>query len=258
MEQNITNMRTNKGTSWSQNQHLRAAAISIALVVFLFAFRPFGLTIDSAKEALVLMGIAPLNFLIITITHALPIREPRWQGLVSFGSLLAGNTAYIIAWSQDSQIIQTGIAVALVVSLVASIIYLWNRGRLPEQALDRPASIDDLTGTSFTLSGDGDQEILKMAANELLFMRANGNYVVVHYLKDRAPTTAMLRSSLARMAAQVPGNHIVQSHRSHFVNLTVARQIVRSKGRTLIEFDDGQRAPISRTFRQNVLDAISA
>jgi DNA-binding LytR/AlgR family response regulator len=258
VEKNNTGDKTRAENGWWAYQPLRAAAVSIALVVFLFAFRPFGLTLSSVEDALVLLGLAPLNFLIISVIHALPIREGRWRAAAAFGCLVIGNTAYVAAWSQNSRALDTGLSVTLVVALTASIIFLWNRGQVPVQEFDRPDTDDGLVGAPFTLSGESDQEILRLTSNELLFMRANGNYVVVHYLRDHVSATSMLRSSLAGLAAQVPGGQVVQCHRSHFVNLAVARRIVRSKGRTLIEFDGGQHVPVSRTFRQDVVKAISA
>ncbi len=236
---------------------MRSAAIATGVVVFLFAFRPFGLTTDSAADALVLLGVAPLNFLIMLGIHALPLRREPWRTVVAIGCLVVGNTAYLAALSQSVPAFEIGLAVALVVGLTASIVFLWNRGNIPEQELhERDVNVAP-GGRPITLSGESDQEILQLAPDELLFMSANGNYVDVHYRKGDDAAKSMLRGSLAGLAAQVPGKLLVQCHRSHFVNLAVARRIVRAKGRTLIEFDGSGRVPVSRMFRQDVLKAIS-
>ena len=237
---------------------MRSAIISTGVVVFLFAFRPFGLAIDSVADMLVLLGVAPLNFLIMLGIHAVPLRKEPGRTVVALGCLVVGNTAYLAAWSQSTRVLETSFAVALVVGLTAVIVFLWNRGRIPEQGIDERHIRATTRGGPITLSGEGDQEILRLAPDELLFMSANGNYVEVHYRKGNGAAKSMLRSSLAGLAAQVPGNLMVQCHRSYFVNLVAARRIVRSKGRTLIEFDGGERVPVSRKFRQNVLEALSA
>ena len=72
---------------------LRAAAVSIGVVLFLFAFRPFGLTVDSAAEVLVLPGVAPINFLLMLMIHALPLRAEPWRAVVAIGILVVGTTA---------------------------------------------------------------------------------------------------------------------------------------------------------------------
>lgn len=257
VQDKASNKMTAKNASRSYRP-IRSAIISIGVVVFLFAFRPFGLAIDSVADMLVLLGVAPLNFLIMLGIHAFPLRKEPGRTVVALGCLVVGNTAYLAAWSQSTRALETGFAVALVVGLTAVIVFLWNRGRIPEQGFDERHIHAATGGGPITLSGESDQEILQLAPDELLFMSANGNYVDVHYRKGNGAAKSMLRRSLAGLAAQVPGTLMVQCHRSYFVNLVAARRIVRSKGRTLIEFDGGERVPVSRKFRQNVLEALSA
>ena len=235
---------------------VRSAAIATGVVVFLFAFRPFGLATDSATDALVLLGFAPLNFLIMLGIHVLPLRKEPWRTVVALGCLGVANTAYLAAWSQNIRAVDIGLSVVLVVGLTVSVVFLWNRGRIPEQELDERDVHVAAGGRPITLSGGSEKEILQLAPDELLFISANGNYVDVHYRKGDEMAKSMLRSSLVGLAAQVPENLLVQCHRSHFVNLAVARRIVRAKGRTLIEFDGSERVPVSRMFRQDVLTAI--
>ncbi len=206
---------------------------------------------------MVLLGVAPLNFLIMLGIHALPFSKEPWRTVVAVGFLIIGNSVYLAAWSQSVRALEMSLAVALMVGLTASIVYLWNRGNVPEQEFDERDIHSATARGPITLSGESDQEILQLAPDELLFMSANGNYVDVHYRKSDDEGKSMLRSSLAGLAAQVPGKLLVQCHRSHFVNLGVARRIVRAKGRTLIEFDGSERVPVSRMFRQDVIKAIS-
>jgi hypothetical protein len=232
---------------------MRYAGTSLGVVAFLFVFRPFGMTLDSVAEVLVLLGVAPVCFVIMLFVHALPLPR-KWRLVVGPACLIFGITAYLAAWSQGAGVFEKGLAVALTAGLVSAVVYLWNRGNIPEQELARR---NVGVAAAYTLSGDNDQEVLQLAPDELLFISAAGNYVDVHYRKGGGSARSMLRGSLARLAAQVPGNALVQCHRSHFVNLAAARRIVRSRGRTLIEFDGGARVPVSRGFRKDVVDAIS-
>jgi len=235
----------------------RSAAVAIGVVVFLFVFRPFGLTVDSVAEALMLLAIAPLNILIMFGIHILTFRLKSWRTAFALFCLLVGNTAYLAVWSQSARALEIGFSVALVVGMTAVIVTLWNRGRIPEQELLDSEHLDSEGHEPVTLTGDGAQEVMRLTPGEILFMSASGNYVDVHYRSSEGVTTSMFRSSLARLASQVPGNLMIQCHRSYFVNLSAARRIVRSKGRTLVEFDQGQRVPVSRKFRQDVLREIS-
>jgi len=256
----LDNADTKTQTKKSRNTQrlLRSAVASIGVTAFLFLFRPFGLAIDSMTEALVLLGVAPTSFLLMLIIHALPLRKQPWRTVLALGILVVGNTLYLAAWSERAYSFETPLAVALVVALTATIVFLWNRGRIPEQEIDIGNSRDEASASSVIFAGDGEQEILQLAPSELLFLKANGNYVDVHYLQDGLPAKSMLRGSLARLAGQVPEDLLIQCHRSYFVNLSVARRIVRAKGRTFIEFDAGDQLPVSRMFKQDVLRAISA
>lgn len=236
----------------------RSAVVAIGVTVFLFVFRPFGLTVDSAAEVLVLLGVAPLNLLIMFGIHFMPFRLKSWQTVFALCCLLVGNTAYLAVWSQSARALEIGFSVALVVGLTAMIVTLWNRGRIPEQELPGSDNLALERHEPVTLTGNGAQEVLRLTPGEILFMSANGNYVDVHYRSSEGATTAMLRSPLARLASQVPGNLMIQCHRSYFVNLSAARRIVRSRGRTLVEFDQGERVPVSRKFRPDILREISA
>lgn len=236
----------------------RAAVTAVGVVAFLFLFRPFGLEIDSLAEILVLLGVAPVSFGLMLALHASPIHSPMWQRVSAAGVLVIGITFYLSIWSQPSRIPEIGVATALVVAVAGLIVHLWNRGRIPEQEIDHSSAHADSLAESVVLLGDGEQEILRLSPHELMFMEASGNYVNVHYLSESRPARALLRSSLSRLAAQVSGLPMVQCHRSYFVNMTAARRIVRDKGRTLIEFDSGERVPVSRKYKQQILDVILA
>jgi len=239
-------------------QLMRASAVALGVVAFLFLFRPFGLTIDSATDAFVLLGFAPLNLLIMFGVHSVPIRIESWRTVVALCSLLIGNTGYLAIWSQSTQAVPIGLSVALVVGMTVAILTLWNRGRIPEQELPDRRNDAPVHEEIITLTGAGADEIVRLAPEEILFMSANGNYVDLHYRTSKGVEKTMLRTPLTRLVAQVSGNLMIQCHRSHFVNLSAARRIVRSKGRTLIEFDQGERIPVSRKFRQRVRAEISA
>lgn len=227
------------------------------MVVFLFVFQPFGLAVNSLADALVLLGLMPVNLMIMLGMHALSFDKGPRRTVFALSLLVIGNTLYLMTWSQNGALLKILLAVIPVVGLVSLIAYLWNRGRIPEQDIVLGNEDIETHANPIVLYGDGEQEILRLAPGELLFMKANGNYVDVHYLRNSLPAKSMLRSSLVRLTAQVPGNRLVQCHRSYFFNLASAKRIIRAKGRTLIELDSGERIPVSRMFRQGVLSAIS-
>ncbi|MGI6222165.1 MAG: LytTR family DNA-binding domain-containing protein [Prevotella sp.] len=60
---------------------------------------------------------------------------------------------------------------------------------------------------------------LTIPINDFLYAEVQKNDVTVHYMKDGAPTTAVIRSTLANVKADLDYENILQCHRSFLVNV---------------------------------------
>ena len=241
----------------SQFGALRAAGFATAITLFLLVFRPFDLSIDSLADVLVVSGIAPLSFVVMYAIHRVPISIGRVRAVVGALFLVAANSAYLVFWSRSGFSVTIVVEVTLVAGLAMVMIGMWNRERTRYEALDNKAGDLPLERISIVLRGENDRDILHLAPEELTYLSADGNYVDVHYLKNGEPAVALLRSSLSGLVGQLQQITLTQCHRSYFVNLAAIHRIVSKRGRHEIEFDHGDRVPISRTYKDSVYRAVT-
>jgi hypothetical protein len=124
----------------------------------------------------------------------------------------------------------------------------WGGLLLPKQPLaqlrsspspsPKPAAIDEI------LSVKSGKEQVLLAVTDIIRLEKDENYVVVYTSSGRT----LVRSSLRKLADQLPDHLFVRIHRSHFV---ATSQIVRISTSTVI-LQDGTSLPVSRTCKQAV------
>ncbi len=226
----------------------RAALIGAAIAGFMLVFRPFGIAITSTAAFLVILGLAPLNFMTILFLHMAPSRK-GWIVLAQrAGAITFVNIIYISLLTGGANV-ASSVKVGLVSLLVIAALGLWNRERsLHREVLELRARPSPEASELIILRDESDKEILRLTPDQLHFIKAGGNYVDVHYLKNGAPGKALLRGTLASIARQAGYNKLIQCHRSYFVNLMAAQRIISEGRRMEIEFAEGERVPVSRNF----------
>ncbi len=240
----------------SQFPAWRAALIGIAIAGFMLVFRPFGITIANTAAFLVILGLAPLNFATILLVHLAPSRK-GWIGLAQrAGAITLANIIYISLLTAGGAEIASSIKVGLVTLLVIAAVGLWNRERsLHREVLELRTRPLREESELIILRGEGDKEILRLAPDQLRFIKAGGNYIDVHFMKNGTPEKVLLRGTLANVANQAGDGTLIQCHRSYFVNLMAAQRIISEGGRMGIEFASGERVPVSRNFRAAIREA---
>ena len=231
----------------------RAAMIAVAIALFMLVFRPFGMVISNPVSVLVVLGFAPLNFVAMALAHMAPPHAGRLGAALRIGGIVLANIAYVSIIAGGDAQISSIVKVVLVALLVIATVSFWNRERaLQREVLDLRNRAAPSTQETFTLRGENDSEILRLTPATLLYLCANGNYVDVHYIQNGAPEKSMMRATLAGLHAQAPDGVLAQSHRSYLVNLAAAQRLVSAGGRMEIEFPNGAKAPVSRSYKQAI------
>ncbi len=95
---------------------------------------------------------------------------------------------------------------------------------------------------------------------DLLYLEAADNYVVVHYMDGTKRSRYVIRNSLKNIEENLPETHILRCHRSYMVNFERVRIIRREKDGLVLELDipERQALPISRTYINEVMQLFSA
>jgi len=86
--------------------------------------------------------------------------------------------------------------------------------------------------------------------DDLLYIEAADNYIIIHYLSDQKPARYMIRNTLKRIETEMPGTGLVRCHRSFMVNIDNVKVIRKEKEGLIIGFESpaSVTVPISKTY----------
>ncbi|MTI30059.1 LytTR family DNA-binding domain-containing protein, partial [Xanthovirga aplysinae] len=102
---------------------------------------------------------------------------------------------------------------------------------------------------SITLNGNNRDERFSISLNELLYLKADSNYVEIHFKKDKNLRKHLIRNSLSKILRQNENSELMQVHRSYIVNLTQVKSTVGKSPNYFLAFKNSDvRIPVSRTF----------
>jgi DNA-binding LytR/AlgR family response regulator len=85
---------------------------------------------------------------------------------------------------------------------------------------------------------------------DLLYLEAADNYVLIHYLDGDKPLKYMIRTTLKRLEQEFPHKNLVRCHRSFMVNIDHVRTIRKDKEGLIINLESPVNLiiPISKTY----------
>jgi DNA-binding LytR/AlgR family response regulator len=94
---------------------------------------------------------------------------------------------------------------------------------------------------------------------DLLYLEAADNYIIIHYLDHKKEAKYMIRNTLKRIEQQFADKDLVRCHRSFMVNIDNVNVIRKEKDGLKIRFEspsDGT-VPISKTYIEEVIRKLS-
>jgi DNA-binding LytR/AlgR family response regulator len=94
---------------------------------------------------------------------------------------------------------------------------------------------------------------------DLLYLEAADNYVIIHYLDGDKQLKYMIRNSLKRIEAEELSKSLVRCHRSFIVNIDQVRTIRKEKEGLIISFESPVHitVPISGTYIDSFIKKLS-
>ena len=95
---------------------------------------------------------------------------------------------------------------------------------------------------------------------ELMYLEASDNYVIIHYLDGKSHEKFMIRNSLKNIEIQMKDMGIIRCHRSYMVNFSRVKIIRKERDGLVLEIDapGKQSLPISGTYVKEVLRTFSS
>lgn len=112
---------------------------------------------------------------------------------------------------------------------------------------------EDFKHNTFSLLSFRDEKgVLKFSIkkDDLLYLEAADNYVIIHYLDNKKLAKYMIRNTLKRFEAELPNAGLVRCHRSYMVNMDNVKMIRKGKDGLIIGFESPVElsVPISKTY----------
>jgi hypothetical protein len=247
-------------TDW--RPHLRLAAfIALWLVAFLVFAAPFDTSDLSFKGRLLLLSPYGLLFLLaylpaVALQNLIYQKTNYWNVLLEAGIVLL---SYVLAlllcfvyyrsdWLRgEANFGQFVASIFLPTVLLLSFLMIsgrWfiSRGQKIVERVREPELI--------ALRGDNRNDVLRLRPESLIYISGAQNYIEVHYLVDGKQHKQLLRTTLSKIATQVPS--LLRTHRSYLAN---PLHFIRWAGTTGAMFHTSE-VPVSKTYRPNLAKAL--
>lgn len=94
---------------------------------------------------------------------------------------------------------------------------------------------------------------------DLLYIEAADNYIIIHYIDNHKPAKYMIRNTLKRLEEGLSGSGLVRSHRSYMVNMDNVKVLKKEKEGLIIGFESPIQVtvPISKTYLDGFIKKLS-
>jgi len=104
---------------------------------------------------------------------------------------------------------------------------------------------EDNPGT-ITLKGANRSDELQTELDNVLFAKAQDNYVMLYLHSDKGIQRHILRSTLKDINEQLGSEHFIKAHRSYVVNIKRIKNIIGNKNKAMLEIEGySKNVPVS-------------
>lgn len=259
----------------------QAATVGILVALILFFVGPFGLNTlqPDALKAAICVTFGGITIATVLATHYIAIlsfpsffKSENWNvgkniGMTLIHFFMVGSANFIFVWSKGWSEMKLDLFLLMQLSTLAvgalpvGILTILKHNRLLRNSLRDAQKLDDLRSKhkrekqtdTIVLSGSNRDEELHTSLDELLFVRAEGNYVEI-YTSLNSNRAHLLRSTLSSIEDTLQFYpQLIRSHRSYIVNIEKVEGIQgNAQGLRLVLGPDDLKIPVSRTYLQTV------
>jgi tRNA threonylcarbamoyladenosine modification (KEOPS) complex Pcc1 subunit len=122
------------------------------------------------------------------------------------------------------------------------------------------------TTTNLSLSGhitfrdEGGKLIMTIPAEDLVYLKADDNYVAVYHLMEGEVQNVLVRISLKKLLTEMANPELVRVHRSYAINLNNLNSVKKNRGKVEIrmKYDRDISIPVSNTYEKGLRSFIPA
>ena len=98
-----------------------------------------------------------------------------------------------------------------------------------------------------------------VAADHILYIKADENYITIHYTEAEKNKTYEMRSSMKSIEDICAANGILRCHRSYFINPTHVKALRKDKENSIVaemDITEGTLIPVSKTYYEDLVKVL--
>lgn len=258
-----------------RNGWFAALGFGVFVAVFLYFFRPFGLTSSGDDLAWIAPGYGLVTALcMLALQYLSPkifpsyYREENWtvgkevlQIMANVAIIAIGNWIFsaflgFIQPSPESFFLFFGFTLAVGIFPVSIHVLLrqnaWQRKYLRQSdrlnsRLKNQAVTPSVAQSIVQLRDENDKVALEIPASDLIAIESADNYVKVYYVNSQKLTSEMIRSTLAAVESTLPPQFF-RTHRSWLINLDLLEKVNgNARGYTIRLRNFTRDVPVARS-----------
>ncbi len=243
---------------------------------FILLYHPFGsqawFDLDSGRFAFFSGALVALGMAVVIISRVIMTQIRKWRtitfagyALMIFIEIVAMTGFFMMIqkvflkdprfWFEIYYLaIQNASLILLIPYLISLLYFAWE---------DKKANLDKLMqeregyiGPRFVPFHDENGELrVTLNLDDLLYLEASENYVVIHHLNNRQPDRTLLRNSMKRLEQNLSAFPVTRCHRSYMVNIEKIRMAKKiPSGYVLVmNSTNAVQIPVSETYKSNII-----
>ena len=264
----------------SKNTVIQIVFTTIFAYVFINLYKPFGAgewydvtwwVFSLASGLLVVCGM-----LVVLISRLFMfwMKRIRPVSILYYSLMIAGEIIFMAVlyvllerWALKKEIrpfathvyfsAQNTALILLIPYLISVLFFEWQEKKMSLEKL-----IKQISRKSYFVSFKDEKGTLRLTlkTNDLIFLEASDNYVVIHYDSDGKTKSYLIRNTLKQFENDLTDFPLLRCHRSYMVNMNHVKMMKREKGIVQLLMDNiGQHAiPVSKTYADNVCKLLNS
>ena len=263
------------------DQIQQAVTVGILVAFILFFVGPFGLSQlqPDSLRASICIGFGGITIATVLATHYIAIlsfpsyfKSDNWNvgrniGMTLLHFFMVGSANFIFVWSRGWSEMRLDLFLLMQISTLAvgalpvGILTILKHNRLLRNSLREAQNLDTLRSRHksenqterIVLCGNNRDEELHTSLDDLLCVRAEGNYVEI-YTAANYNRAQLLRSTLSSVEDTLQlYPQLIRCHRSFIVNIEKVEGIQgNAQGLKLLLASDALKIPVSKTYLKTV------
>ena len=262
-----------------KNTVIQVAFATVFAYAFIILYKPFGAgdwyDVSWWKFSIASFVLVVSGMLVVFVSRLFMFRLKRFRpiSILYFAVMIAGEIIFMAVlyaslerWVMKDMrpfavivyfAVQNTALILLIPYLISVLFFEWQEKKMSLEKL-----IKQISRKAYFISFKDEKGTLRLTlkTNDLIFLEAYDNYVVLHYESDEKTKTYLIRNTLKQFEKDLAEFPLLRCHRSFMVNLNHVKMMKREKGIVQLLMDNqGQNTiPVSKTYLENVSKMLSS